>query len=922
MDESISISNGNIIIDGIPRVLLCTSLFPFRIPCEQWLQRLKSVKTLGYHAIDVYIPWNYHEIEPNIWDFSGQKNIESFLKMTREIGLYALVRPGPYICSEWDGGGIPSWVATNSKNELRQNSPRFLRHVKSWYDHIAPIIARQQYGYGGAVIMVQADNELDFYPCRKPSEYIVSLSEMLRERGISVPIIACAGQGNLIDAGAFAPEVFPAVNLYTDDNDVDFDEQVRYYHHIFSNHHSPMIVTETNRLHRTIRRVIGNGAKFVGPYLQASGWNFDYGTGVNNWGTLESFMTPDYDFGGSIDPSGQERSDAVEGRRLSTIIEALGTRLASATLSESPFAHITSYDIQLHDKSDIACGSLDLHGGGQLLTLTNLSAKDLLLNTRTPELAPLTLPSKAGVMLVRDMPISKQLTLLSTTGELIGLKQTHANNTQGNENEPTTTVVTLAQSAKVSGKFWVTFHSKTTTIEISNPTGDISFATIANDILIQGTTGHISFRDSSGMKYGVEFSSSSINPSISSTPERKINHIDLAISEPRWIPRSTVTGNKAPTLESCGVYRGVGRYQSVLATDSTTSPLGIVLQKASDIISLNYCGAQTQWYANGGGDCFIPLPSAESVSMAPTTKKTLTVTTRIWGHSNFHDTRINSLQLNAGRGISGALVVTKSIELKSGWFIDPNIIIPNPTIKNSINSNDHGLSDDTQLPRVSFGGYFSTQWPQKQSYSKYLKLGEVSAAIQIKDGKATYDIYLNNRFAGSLTPLQSTLMLGNIHNNDKLTVIITRLWGEQIGDPAILLGTQIGNWNVLSYDTTELAQSASFAHFTAHELPLNISIKHNSWIRISEKELLQSVNSQNTIVRFQGDGLQLTAFTDEYCLGRVVLGKIPGATLAGGHGDYILVPEHSGDLRIFIEVTQPRIGTLQYIKVGGILDKI
>ena len=96
----------------------------------------------------------------------------------------------------------------------------------------------------------------------------------------------------------------------------------------------PLVVTETNRWHRTLRRLVGNGARFVGPFLQVSGWDFDYGTSVNNWGRVEAYMTHDYDFGGVIDPTGQERPDADDARRLCSIIDALGERLASATMTD------------------------------------------------------------------------------------------------------------------------------------------------------------------------------------------------------------------------------------------------------------------------------------------------------------------------------------------------------------------------------------------------------------------------------------------------------------------------------------------------------------------------------------------------------------------------------------------------------------
>ena len=133
----------------------------------------------GYNCIDVYMPWNDHEVTRDSWDFGGERDVAAFLQMAAEEGLWVLARPGPYICSEWDGGGLPAYLLTDGALRLRDNDAGFLRHVARWFDQILPILSRFQLGAAGTVIAVQLENELDFYDCADPRGYI----EVLRDAG-------------------------------------------------------------------------------------------------------------------------------------------------------------------------------------------------------------------------------------------------------------------------------------------------------------------------------------------------------------------------------------------------------------------------------------------------------------------------------------------------------------------------------------------------------------------------------------------------------------------------------------------------------------------------------------------------------------------------------------------------------------------
>ncbi|XP_038646253.1 beta-galactosidase-like [Scyliorhinus canicula] len=99
------------------------SIHYFRVPHIYWKDRLQKMYMAGLNAIQVYVPWNYHETTPGVYDFSNSKDVEYFLSLAQEMGLFVILRPGPYICAEWELGGLPAWLLHNSTISLRSSDP-------------------------------------------------------------------------------------------------------------------------------------------------------------------------------------------------------------------------------------------------------------------------------------------------------------------------------------------------------------------------------------------------------------------------------------------------------------------------------------------------------------------------------------------------------------------------------------------------------------------------------------------------------------------------------------------------------------------------------------------------------------------------------------------------------------------------------
>jgi len=159
-----------------------------RCPKPLWRDRLLKFQHAGFNTIETYVFWNYHEPEEGKADLS---EFEDFIKLVHEVGLYLIVRPGPYVCAEWERGGFPSWVAAK-RFPLRTTHAASLQTSQHWFDLVLPIIQRHQILLGGPIIMVQVENEYDYTPPMPGAdkrEYVRFLASLVWKAGIAVPVI-------------------------------------------------------------------------------------------------------------------------------------------------------------------------------------------------------------------------------------------------------------------------------------------------------------------------------------------------------------------------------------------------------------------------------------------------------------------------------------------------------------------------------------------------------------------------------------------------------------------------------------------------------------------------------------------------------------------------------------------------------------
>ncbi|CAN8218683.1 unnamed protein product [Coccothraustes coccothraustes] len=152
--------------DGAPFRYISGSIHYARVPRPAWRDRLLKMYMSGLSAVQVYVPWNYHETLPGVYDFTGNRDLEAFLDLTAELGLLVILRPGPYICAEWEMGGLPAWLLWKPDIILRTSNPAYLAAVDSWLHVLLPKIKPRLYNQGGNIISVQVENEYgSYYAC-------------------------------------------------------------------------------------------------------------------------------------------------------------------------------------------------------------------------------------------------------------------------------------------------------------------------------------------------------------------------------------------------------------------------------------------------------------------------------------------------------------------------------------------------------------------------------------------------------------------------------------------------------------------------------------------------------------------------------------------------------------------------------------
>ncbi|XP_031562166.1 beta-galactosidase-1-like protein 2 [Actinia tenebrosa] len=178
-------------LDGKPFTILSGATHYFRIVPEYWEDRLLKLKAMGLNTVETYVAWNLHEEVKGKFVFDGQLDIVKFVEKAQELGLYVIMRPGPYICAEWDLGGLPSWLLRDPKMNLRTSYRPYTDATGRFFDELIPKLTPLQYSKGGPIIAWQVENE--YLSFGNDSFYMRHLKREMTRRGVSELLITSDG---------------------------------------------------------------------------------------------------------------------------------------------------------------------------------------------------------------------------------------------------------------------------------------------------------------------------------------------------------------------------------------------------------------------------------------------------------------------------------------------------------------------------------------------------------------------------------------------------------------------------------------------------------------------------------------------------------------------------------------------------------
>ncbi|MBN1622317.1 MAG: beta-galactosidase [Endomicrobiales bacterium] len=322
----ISYDSKSVFIRGKRVILIGGEIHYYRIPNELWEDRLKKMKRSGANFVSTYIPWNWHEQEEGVYKWDGDQDLPKFLDLCKKYDLYVALKPGPYICAEWDCGGFPDWILKKNL-KMRLNDDRYFQHVDKWYNEVARVILPHLITRNGSVVLFQIENEYDHLMLQQRDiiisneeamEHLGHLLKITKSAGIDVPIFTIEGVfvhgTEIIDTRTFYPNI-PWLWMWEFD---DFDKKFKQSKKTqpdkpifvpelqggwFAQFGQPEYNPPSALTAAIIRNVLSHGASLIGVFMFTGGTTFPYwgcrgdARGDGNMKAIGSVTS--YDFGSS-----------------------------------------------------------------------------------------------------------------------------------------------------------------------------------------------------------------------------------------------------------------------------------------------------------------------------------------------------------------------------------------------------------------------------------------------------------------------------------------------------------------------------------------------------------------------------------------------------------------------------------------------
>jgi beta-galactosidase len=224
--HTFTVSGEQFLLDGKPYQVISGEMHYSRIPRAYWRDRLQKARAMGLNTITTYVFWNLHEPRPGVYDFSGENDVAEYIREARQEGLHVILRPGPYVCAEWELGGYPSWLLKDRRLVLRSSDPKYMAAVQAWFTRLAQEIKPLLLRNGGPIIAVQVENEYGSFG--DDHAYLEGVKQQLIDSGMGDTLLYTANPPNDLTRGSL-PELPTVINFGTGDAEKSFAklEQLR-----------------------------------------------------------------------------------------------------------------------------------------------------------------------------------------------------------------------------------------------------------------------------------------------------------------------------------------------------------------------------------------------------------------------------------------------------------------------------------------------------------------------------------------------------------------------------------------------------------------------------------------------------------------------------------------------------------------------
>lgn len=306
-------ADNGFLLDGRQFVIRSGSMHYPRVPRPYWRDRMRRLRALGLNTLCTYVFWNLHEPQPGVFDFTGQNDLAAYLRTAQEEGLWVLLRPGPYVCTEWDFGGFPSWLLRPPGMRVRTSDPTFLRAAGRYLRAVGAEVAHLEAARGGPILMVQVENEYGSFG--HDLNYLGAIRDLIRDAGFQAPLYTSNGPGSKMLSGGSLPGLTSVINFGDNDDPAQaFAElaQVRpqgprmcgeywvgWFDHWGEHHHT----TPPGDSARGLDWMLGQGIS-SNLYMAHGGTSFGFMAGAN-FGRAYEPDTTSYDYDAPIDEAGR-----------------------------------------------------------------------------------------------------------------------------------------------------------------------------------------------------------------------------------------------------------------------------------------------------------------------------------------------------------------------------------------------------------------------------------------------------------------------------------------------------------------------------------------------------------------------------------------------------------------------------------------